>query len=209
MRHGTIVFITPLDVPARVASRTQATIRSRAFCAGTMGTHREHEAPSERIMTVSSNEQVVLRDYPLTVWLMGLLFLFVGVAPFGWDTQLRVMMSLGGLLLIAFPSILIVTVDCTRGMLNLRYRSLIRGSAKAYPLSEVCFVNVAEDREGERMYRLELILWSGQVVPLRSFYSVGKGHFERRARRLRSALRVGGGEVVAPGSNIRITISKS
>src|SRR5207247_2049787 len=100
--------------------------------------------------------------------------------------------------------------DCYRrshaGMLNLRYRSLIRGSTKAYPLNEISLVNVAQDWEGERMYRLELILWSGQVVPLRTFYSVGKGHHERRARRLRSELRVGG-EVSGPGSNIRITIS--
>ena len=161
-------------------------------------------------MTVSSNVQIVFKDYPLILWLMGVLFLFVGAAfPFGHDAegvQARVLMLLGGGLFIAFPCILIVTVDRTRGMLNLRYRSLIRGSAKAYPLSEVCFVTVAEDREGERMYRLELILWSGQVVPLRTFYSVGKGHHERRARRLRSELRVGG-EVSGPGSNIRITIS--
>ncbi len=29
-------------------------------------------------MTVSSNEQVVFKDYPLILWLMGMLFLFVG-----------------------------------------------------------------------------------------------------------------------------------
>jgi hypothetical protein len=163
-----------------------------------MSTHREYEARSKRIMAVSSNVQVVFRDYPLTLWLMGLLFLFVGAAiPFG-DAQGRVLMSLVGVFFIAFPSILIVTVDRTRGMLNLRYRSLIRGSTKAYPLNEISFVNVAQDPEGERMYRLELVLWSGQVVPLRSFYSIGRGHYERRARRLRSALRVGS-EVPAPG----------
>ncbi len=158
-------------------------------------------------MAVSSNVQVVFKDYPMTFWLMGLLFLFLGAAPFGWDAQLRVMMSLGGVFLIAFPSILIITVDRTRGMLYLHYRSLIRVSTKAYPLNEISLVNVAQDREGERMYRLEIILRSGEVVPLRNGYSVGKGHYERRAKRLRSALRVGG-EVSGPGSNIRITVSK-
>jgi hypothetical protein len=142
-------------------------------------------------LTVSSNVKVILRDYPLTIWLVGLLFLFVGAAPFGWDAQFRILMLLAGALLIVFPSKLIVTVDRTRGMLNLRYRSLIRSSTKTYPLNEISMVNVARDPQGERMYRLELILWSGQVVPLRSFYSIGNGHYERRARRLRSVLAVG------------------
>jgi hypothetical protein len=169
-----------------------------------MRTHRVgKEARSKRIMTVSSDVQVVFKDYPLTLWLFGVLFLLTGAAfPFGQDApgaQGRVVMWLGGVLLIAFPSILIVTVDRTRGMLNLRYRALIRGSTKAYPLNEISFVEVAQDREGERMYRLELILRSGQVVPLRSSYSIGKGHYERRARRLRSALGVGG-QVSAPRS---------
>jgi hypothetical protein len=157
-------------------------------------------------MTIS-NVQVVFKDYPLIFWVMGSLFLFVGAAPFGWDAQLRIMMSLGGVLLIAFPSILVVSVDRARGMLSLRYRSLIRVSTKTYPLNDISLVNVAQDWEGERMYRLELILRSGEVVPLRNGYSVGKGHYERRARRLRAALQVGG-EVTGPGSSIRITISK-
>jgi hypothetical protein len=161
----------------------------------------------ERIMTVSSNEQVVFKDYPLTFWLMGLLLLFVGVALFGWDARLRVLTSLEGALLIVFPSILTVTVDRTRGMLNLRYRSLIGGSTKAYPLNEISLVNVAQDIEGERLYRLELILRSGEVVPLRGGYTIGKRRYERRAQRLRSAIGVGGG-VLGPGRNIRITISK-
>ncbi|PYR95767.1 MAG: hypothetical protein DMG12_27995, partial [Acidobacteria bacterium] len=75
-------------------------------------------------------------------------------------------------------------------------------STKAYPLSEICFVNVAEDSEGERMYRVELILRSGQVVPLRNGYSVGKARKERRAQRLQFMLRVGS-EVPATGSQLR------
>lgn len=159
-------------------------------------------------MAVNPHEQVVFRDYPEMSWLFGLITLaagtIAGIAERNWDYHL---FTLIGIVIIALGPILTVTVDHRRGMLILRYRSLFRVLTKAYPLSEICFVNVAEDREGERMYRLELILRSGQTVPLRSWYSVGKGHYERRARRLQSALRVGGG-VSAPGSNIRITISK-
>jgi hypothetical protein len=158
---------------------------------------------------VRSSLEVVFRDYPLTFWVFGALFLFVGAVVFiGPDAQGRALMLLGAALFIALPSILTVTADRTRGMIHFRYRSLIRVSTKSYPSNEIAFVNVAQDREGERMYRLEVVLMSGDVFPLRSFYSVGKKHYERRAQQLRSALQVGG-EVSEPRSSIRITISKS
>ena len=92
---------------------------------------------------------------------------------------------------IAFASILTVTVDYDQGNLNLHYRSLFRLSTKVFQLSEVCLVEVVEDNERERMYRIELILQSGEVVPLRGFYSVGKRRKKRRAKRILTAIQVG------------------
>jgi hypothetical protein len=136
------------------------------------------------------NEQVVFRDYPLTLWLFGIPFLLVGTVFAGIPVErdLGIALLLGGVVFIALPSILTVTVEPARGMLNLRYRSLIRASTKMYPLNEISVVNVAEDSEGERMYRLELFLRSGEVVPLRWGYLVGKRRHERQAHRLRSVL---------------------
>jgi len=152
-------------------------------------------------MPICSNEQVVFKDYPLWFWLPGVVTLAfaAGIAEKAWE---RLLLALMGVVLIAFASILTVTVDHRGGTLNLHYRSLFRVSTKAYPLSEICFVNVAEDSEGERMYRVELILRSGQVVPLRNGYSVGKARKERRAQRLQFMLRVGS-EVPATGSQLR------
>ena len=93
---------------------------------------------------------------------------------------------------LSLTPILTVAVDHTGGTLNLHYRSLLRASTKTYPLSEICFVNVAEIRDENRMYRVELVLWSGEVVPLRSGYSTGKARKERRAQQLRSVLGIGG-----------------
>src|SRR5437660_3227367 len=135
---------------------------------------------------MSSTEQVVFRHYPLGPWLFGMVTLTAtGIAVRGWELLLFVPI---GVALIGFACILTVTVDRARGTLNLHYRSPFRASTKTYPVSEICFVNVVEDSEGEGMYRLELGLWSGQVVPLRSWYSGGKASNERRAQRLRSAL---------------------
>ena len=152
-------------------------------------------------MAMSPSEQVVFKDYPLWLWLPGVVTLALApwVSEKTWESLL---LSVMGVALIGFDSILTVTVDHRRGTLNLHYRSLFRVSTKAYPLSEICFVNVAEDSEGERMYRVELILRSGQVVPLRNVYSVGKTRQERRAQRLRSVLRVAS-ELPATGIALR------
>ena len=141
-------------------------------------------------MEIPSKEQVVFRDYPLALWLFGIPLLIGGAVIAGTpvDRDLGIVLVLGGVAFIALPSTLTVTVDPARGMLNLRYRSLIRASTKVYPLNEISFVNVAEDSEGERMYRLELFLRSGEVVPFRWGYLVGKRRHERQAQRLRSVL---------------------
>jgi hypothetical protein len=140
-------------------------------------------------VATSPNEQVIFKEYPLAWWLFGLAFLLVGLPLLKIDREL-VALTLFGAVVIAFASILTVTVDKGNGKLNLRYRSLVRASNKSYLLSEIDFVNVAEDSERERMYRVELVLRSRDVVPLRSFYSIGKAGKERRARQLRSVIGV-------------------
>jgi hypothetical protein len=151
----------------------------------------ELDACGSTKMAISSNEQVVFRDYPLWLWLPGMMAIALTLPAWmqfkAWE---RLLFALMGVALIGFASILTVTVDRQRGTVNLRYRSLFRVSTQTYPLSEICFVNVAEDPEGERMYRVELILWPGQAVPLRNGYSIGRWRHERRAQRLRSALRI-------------------
>jgi hypothetical protein len=141
-------------------------------------------------MERSSDEQVVFKDYPLWLWLPGVMTLVVAVviADHVWEL---LPLSLMGVVLIGFASILTVTRDHSQGTLNLHYRSLFRVSTREYPMDEICFVRLAEDSDRDRTYRIELILQSGQVIPLRSFYSVGKARKERRAERLRAALGVG------------------
>jgi len=78
-------------------------------------------------MTVSSNEQVVFRDYPLILWLMGVIAVVVGI----WIREsivVRLVFVLMGVAAIGFMSVLTVAVDHTRGTLTLRYRALFRRS---------------------------------------------------------------------------------
>src|SRR5690242_7636270 len=117
-------------------------------------------------------ERVVLRDYPLWLWLPSVLTIAVSTEILE-KTSERLLFWLLGVAVIAFASILTVSVDNRAETLHLQYRSLLHVTKKTYRLSEIRFVNVAEDSEGERMYRLELVLRSGETVPLRNGYSVG------------------------------------
>jgi hypothetical protein len=65
---------------------------------------------------------------------------------------------------------------------------MFRASTETFQLSETWSVNLAEDSEGERMYRLELMLVSGQVVPLRGGYWIGRRLKERLARQLQAKI---------------------
>ncbi len=137
----------------------------------------------------SAEHQVVFRDYPIGLWSISVMTLTAGWwAPDTiWE---RLLFALMGITLFAFSSILTVTVDPEQRTCTLHYRSLMRVTVSVYSLSEICFVNVARDWEGERLYRLELILRSGETIPLRSWYSGGKRRYELRAQRLRSFLGV-------------------
>ena len=135
------------------------------------------------------DEQIVFRDYPLAIWFTAALVLTVAVADFasnsGWEA---VVVALVGMAFVAYASTLTVTVDRGRETLTLRYWSLRRTSTKAFRFGEISSVDVVEDDEGERMYRLELVLRSGETVPLRTLYAVGKRRKERRAKRIRTAI---------------------
>ena len=142
---------------------------------------------------MSSTEKIVFREYPIWIWYSGALVLTVAAmtAISGDSVWGLIVSSLIAFLFIGFASILTVTVDYAQGNLNLHYRSLFRLSTKVFPLSEVCLVEVVEDNDRERMYRMELILRSGEAVPLRVFYSVGKRRKKRRAERILTAIQVG------------------
>jgi len=143
-------------------------------------------------LAMSATEKIVFREYPIWIWYVGALVLAVGaVTAISGDTVWGLIVSSVGFLFIAFASVLTVTVDHDQGNLNLHYRSLFRFSTKVFPLSEVCLVDVVEDNERERMYRMELILQSGEAVPLRGFYSVGKRRKKRRAKRILDAIQPG------------------
>src|SRR5689334_18553709 len=99
-----------------------------------------------------TTERVVLRDYPLWLWLPGALTIAVSTEILDKTTERLLFWVLGGAVIAVAP-VLTVRVDHARETLHLQYRSLLHVSTRTYPLNQIRFVSVAEDAEGERMYR--------------------------------------------------------
>jgi hypothetical protein len=139
----------------------------------------------------SPKGEVVLKVYPLWIWLPALFtIVLLSISPLVfWQ---RALFQLLGVALLAWPSILTVAVDRGSKTLNLHFRSLFRNSTQVYRFDEIASIKVAADWENERLYRVELVLRSGQAVALQYGYSVGKTRKERRAQRLRDALGIAG-----------------
>jgi hypothetical protein len=153
-------------------------------------------------MALDPQKEVILKDYPIGLWLGGgisiamslMLVLFVG----GQDEEMRWPLLISmviGLPLALLGAVLTVSLDSGRGVLHLHYRSLLHHSTKEYPVSDVAAVLIGSSRssKGGRTYRVELVLKSGERVPLRSYYSSGRDGKESQAARLRAALGLAGG----------------
>jgi hypothetical protein len=128
-------------------------------------------------------KEVVFRRYPLWLWLAGLATLAVAAVVIDdiWDRTLLAVIGMG---FIVLPTALTVTLDRRAGNVGVHQRSLLRFASKEYPLRDIASVSVAER---EHMYRVQLVLRSGEVVPLKSA-SVGKTRMQRAAERLRTTL---------------------
>lgn len=129
--------------------------------------------------------EIVFRQYPYWLWLVGLAILTLAAAVIDdiWDRTLLAVIGMG---FIVLPSTLTVTIDRKSSLVGVHRRSLLQSSSKEFPLRDIASVSVAEERE--HMYRVQLVLRSGDVVPLEKGSSVGKARKERAAERLRDTL---------------------
>ena len=130
-------------------------------------------------------KEIVYRQYPYWLWLVGLAILTLAAAVIDdiWDRMLLAVIGMG---FIVLPSTLTVTIDRRSSVVGVHRRSLLQSASKEFPLRDIASVSVAEERE--RMYRVQLVLRSGDVVPLEKGSSVGKARKERTAERLRDTL---------------------
>lgn len=147
------------------------------------------------------NDKLVLRDMPITLWVFGILCAAVGVywylqAPTQW-----IALAIGSgifLLVFLFSSMLTVTADRSRGTLTLRYASPLRRKIREILIDDIASIELersfsSSDSSSSRpTYRIVVVTKNNEAIPLRSYYTSGLLAHQRRIKRLRQFLNVGG-----------------
>jgi hypothetical protein len=153
----------------------------------------------ERRFLMNRNEsQLVIRDFPILLWIFGLVFAGVGALILYDSRQALVpaMIFLAvGLGILLFTNALTINVDRGTRTLKLEFRSVLRHTIKQVSFDEIADINVERSRSHGRggsgyTYKVIVTRKDGQVIPFHSFSSSGWKKKERMAGRLRDFIGV-------------------
>ena len=163
-------------------------------------------------MFPTSSDRLVIRDYPILLWLMGAVFMTAGlfVAPRRDGLIFGVILFLIGAVLGLFlASITTITGDKMLGTLTIRRRSLLRTQVKEIPLHDIASIKLDATRTHHHhsgrgsAFRLMLITKSGEKAPLEGYYTSGLLAFfgnERKAQKLREFIGLSASEATIPAA---------
>jgi hypothetical protein len=161
-----------------------------------------------------TSARLLIQDSPRSRWVFGGLFAATGglalVAAFDWvanDWSLLPaarlgLVLVGGLAVAAgawvswrAPRFALV-VDRSRRTVTITHRGSIRHTIEEYPVAAVADVRVTKERErkGEPVYRVELVLHTGSVVPASRPHRRDRAECMRAAERLWKVLGAPGGD---------------
>lgn len=139
------------------------------------------------------DSQLVLRDIPIFLWLLGLIFAGVGFLIYfdgGKAPAMGLVFAAIGLGCLLFPGILTITADRIRRTLRLEYRSALRYKLKEVLFDEIAGIYVrrsASHNKGGRSSTYGMVIKNkdGKEIPFHSYSSSGSKRKERQARQLR------------------------
>ena len=154
------------------------------------------------------NGVLVVQDSPGLHWLLGLLFATVGAvfvlgpvwlftnrANVSWEMRALSMLMGGvgvatGVWVLGRAPRSSLEVDRRADLVRVRRRGFGGADAPAWPIREVAGVRLAEDRddEGNAVFRVEIVLRSGDRVPISLLWTHGREPAEAVVRRLQEAL---------------------
>lgn len=151
-----------------------------------------------------AERELVLRERPWLVWLVGGLFAVSGgfVALRSSDVLFGVAFGILGVgLILAFANTVTCTFDLDAGRFTRLSKGLLRSGQTGHPIDDIVGVRIEQGRaRGSRSYRVALVLSTSAQVPLTSSYSTGKKDKEHIAGLIRDLLRLTDpGDVPIPG----------
>jgi hypothetical protein len=163
----------------------------------------------------TQNNTLTIREYPLALWIFGLVLLAVaGYTAPGIRSSWAITLITGvaGLLFFLFAAVLVVEADRMRGTLVIRRTSPLRRYVREIPVSSIAALQVDSHASSEvengrtrtsTAYRIVVITKDNETIPFRTAYTSGASAKEARARKLREFLGVGGADTTSLGGIIR------
>lgn len=151
-----------------------------------------------------TSARLLIQDSPRSRWVFGGLFAAAGglaiAAAFGWVASDQSLLPLarlglglvGGLAVAAGAWVswraprLTLVVDRSRRTVTVTHHGLVRHTVEQLPVAAVADVRVTKERErkGDPVYRVELVLHTGSVVP------ASRPHLRDRAECMQAAERL-------------------
>jgi hypothetical protein len=148
--------------------------------------------PGRRQIMNGNESRLVLRDVPVFLYLLGLIFAALGGYFFYDGGQAVVLIFLAiGLAILLFVSVVTITADRITRTLTLQYRSVLRQSQKEFRFDDIAGIGVQRSMSGNKStYQVVLKGKDGNLIPLRSGASSGSGSKNRLAAKLRDFMGV-------------------
>jgi len=158
----------------------------------------------------TQDSRLVMRDYPIFNWVIGIFFLGLGASYFpdllkgttSFNIVLVILEGILGILLIYWGSIVTIIADRITQTLTISSRSVFRGSQKDIPFADITAVELetSPSRRGSPTYRIVLVCRDGKSIPFHASYSSGTSSKMKQVEKLRAFLGVGGSD---PATGLR------
>jgi len=159
----------------------------------------------------TQSTSLVVRDRPIIQWIIGAALVILAVlnplpGMSGTDPValiIRLVLGVGGLCFILLSPVLTVTADRPTQTLTLHSKSLLTGSHREIPFSQIEAIQLdihrvhrsSSSSNNGPSYRTVVVLTNGQVVPFHKYYSNGTMDKTKKIRKLREFIGVGGSEM--------------
>jgi hypothetical protein len=144
----------------------------------------------------SQNGNVVIKDVPYGLWFFGVLFggiaVWMGLST-GAPSFVPILFGGAAILMVLLIPVLTVTVDRNSGVLVLRRSGIIIRNQREIRIDQIDDIyvskHVSSDEDGTSVtYKVNIVLDSGEEIPLRRYSSSGYKKKAARAQLLRDAI---------------------
>jgi hypothetical protein len=140
----------------------------------------------------------IFRDYPVSLWVIGLIFFAGGIYFFYRGFSLPfLLIGIGvGLLMVILSTVLTVELLDGGRTLVLLHQGLLKRDRQELEVREIQSIFVQQspnrDRDSSATYRVVIRMKNGEQYPLRGYFSSGYQAKEKTARTLRETIGVAG-----------------